>query len=308
MRALVSGGAGFIGSQLAARLHAEKHDVLVIDDFSSGRARLELLADGVEVAELDIRSAEAAKAATDFAPDVVFHLAAQIDVRRSVADPVFDASVNIIGTLNLIEAVRGAPCRFVFTSSGGTIYGEVDESFLPVKESAPRLPTSPYGISKNAMQDYLRFYAQAHGLPFVILALANVFGPWQDPHGEAGVVAIFGKTLLEGKTCVIYGDGTQTRDFVFVSDVVDAFMAAAVSGDNELFNIGTATETSVLELYRNIARLCGTEAEPTMAPARTGELSRSALDYSKAKSALGWEPKTTLTDGLAATVEFLKTR
>lgn len=306
MKAVVTGGAGFIGSHLCERLVGEGYEVVAIDDLSGTDKRVPLLerAD-VEIRELDIRSEKASDAILRIRPDVVFHLAAQIDVRRSVADPVFDASVNIAGSLNILEAVRETGSRFIFASSGGCIYGEPGPDLLPVAESVSGRPTSPYGISKKVLIDYLQFYADTHSLNFTTLALANVYGPRQDPHGEAGVVAMFGLRLLACKPCTIYGDGDQTRDFVFVTDVVEAFVRAIGAGKNELINISTAKETSVTELYSLMASLAGVASEATYAPARAGELERSCLANDRAREVLGWSPRTDLREGLSRTLEHL---
>ncbi|MGI8426566.1 MAG: NAD-dependent epimerase/dehydratase family protein [Actinomycetota bacterium] len=307
MRVVVTGGAGFIGSHVCERLITEGHEVLALDNLSSGEGRVRVVeAAGVDLEKLDVREPAAAAAISRFKPGLICHLAAQIDVRKSVEDPVFDADVNIGGTLKVAEAARQTGARMISTSSGGTIYGEVDEARLPVDEGAGGRPTSPYGISKKVTEDYLEFFASTHGLAYVNLALANVFGPRQDPHGEAGVVAIFALLLLDKSPCAIYGDGEQTRDYVYVDDVADAFLAAAERGTRQTFNIGTGRETSVNELYRQMAEILGTATQPEYREARAGELQRSALDASKAKKLLGWTPKTDLTQGLKATIDSLR--
>jgi UDP-glucose 4-epimerase len=262
VRALVTGGAGFIGSTLVDRLLAEGHAVDVVDDLSTGR--LGNLADarsgGGELSfhRLDIRAAELVDLMVRRRPEVVFHLAAQADVRVSVARPVFDAEINVIGSLNVLEGARAAgAAKVVFASSGGTIYGDPQPDALPVKESHPQEPVSPYGVAKKVVTDYLRAYRDLHDLEFTSLALANVYGPRQDPHGEAGVVAIFADLLLRGEPVRIFGDGTQTRDFVFVDDVVDAFARAAERGGGLLLNIGTGIETSVNGLYQTMCEALG---------------------------------------------------
>ncbi|MGH9102643.1 MAG: NAD-dependent epimerase/dehydratase family protein, partial [Acidimicrobiales bacterium] len=265
MRALVTGGAGFIGSTLVDRLLAEGHEVDVVDDLSTGS--LGNLSDAraqpgrqLRFHQLDVRSAAVVELMARRRPEAVFHLAAQADVRVSVARPVFDAEVNVLGTLQVLEGARAArSSRVVFAASGGTLYGE--PATLPVDESAPQVPTSPYGVSKKAAVDYLHCYRELHGLDYCALALANVYGPRQDPHGEAGVVAIFAGRLLEGEACTVFGDGSQTRDFVYVDDVVDAFVRGAATGGGLVCNVGTGTETSVLELYRSMARAAGVEDE-----------------------------------------------
>ncbi|MFM7064133.1 MAG: NAD-dependent epimerase/dehydratase family protein [Actinomycetes bacterium] len=310
MKALVTGGAGFIGSTLVDRLLADGWTVTAVDNLSSGRpANLEAAAThaGFSFVELDIRDQGLAAVVAAAAPDVVFHLAAQIDVRVSVADPALDAGINVVGTLNVLEAARQAGVRkVVFASSGGTIYGDVEPDRIPVDESYPQHPVSPYGVSKKVATDYLFAYAELHGLDFTSLALANVFGPRQDPHGEAGVVAIFAGRLLAGEQCKVFGDGGQTRDYVYVDDVVDAFARAATAGSGELCNIGTGVETSVNDLYRTMADNAGVPDGPEYAPARAGELARSALDASKAGRVLGWVPQTDLRTGTASVLEWFR--
>lgn len=312
MRALVTGGAGFIGSTLVDRLLSEGHEVDVVDDLSSGK--LSNLADARASAQgrvtfhrIDVRDPGIADLLAHRAPEVVFHLAAQIDVRVSVEQPLLDADINIMGGLNVIEAARKAGARkVVFASSGGTIYGQVDDDDLPVDETHPQIPLSPYGVSKKVIGDYLAAFRALHGLEFTALALANVYGPRQDPHGEAGVVAIFAGRLLDGEPCKIYGDGAQTRDYVYVDDVVDAFVRAADKGGGLVLNIGTATETSVAELYRVMAEAAGSDADPVFAEARLGELARSALDPARAGLQLGWKPWTDLPAGTAQVLEYFR--
>jgi len=303
MRALVTGGAGFIGSTLVDRLLAEGHAVDVVDDLSTGS--LTNLAEarktpGYDLSfhRLDIRSPDLVDLMARQRPEVVFHLAAQADVRLSVERPGFDAEVNILGTLNVLEGARAAASsKVVFAASGGTLYGEPHE--LPVSESHPQRPLSPYGASKKAACDYLVVYQELHGIAFTALALANVYGPRQDPHGEAGVVAIFAGRLLAGRDCTVFGDGGQTRDFVFVDDVVDAFARAGTRGEGLIVNIGTGLETSVNTLYDTMAAAAGISEAATYAPARPGELARSALDPSRAAIHLGWKAWTSLEDGTA---------
>ncbi|MGI8759083.1 MAG: NAD-dependent epimerase/dehydratase family protein [Acidimicrobiales bacterium] len=315
MKTLVTGGAGFIGSTLVDRLLAEGHAVDVVDNLSTGS--LANLADAraersheLTFHKLDIRSPEVVDLVARRAPEVVFHLAAQADVRVSVARPAFDAEVNVVGSLNVIEGAHRAGSRkVVFASSGGTIYGNPDASDLPVTETHPQQPLSPYGVAKKAVGDYLVAYRDLHGLEFTALALANIYGPRQDPHGEAGVVAIFAGKLLAGETCTIFGDGLQTRDFVFVDDVVDAFVRAGVKGSGVLCNVGTGTETSVLRLYEIMAEAADVkDGEPVFAPARTGELARSSLDPTRARIHLGWTPWTTLEEGAAAVLRWFADR
>lgn len=309
MKALVTGGAGFIGSHMVDRLVAGGREVRVIDNLSSGEQRLPFLeAAGVEVDRLDIRDEAAASLIEDFRPDEIYHFAAQMDVRRSVADPIYDADVNVLGTLRILGAAANAGARVVTASSGGCIYGEADPDRFPLDEQTPKNPDSPYGITKAVMDDYLRFYSSVNGLHYANLALGNVYGPRQDPAGEAGVVAIFGSRLLKGEPCAIFGDGSQTRDYVFVGDVVEVFFAASARGDGETFNIGTGVETSVNDLYARMAAICGVEAEPEHMPARPGELERNCLSSAKAGEILGWSPQKDLDEGLAETIEFLRTQ
>lgn len=312
MRALVTGGAGFIGSTLVDRLLAEGHSVDVVDDLSSGN--LGNLAEArsdrdheITFHQLDIRDGALIDLMARRRPEVIFHLAAQADVRVSVARPVHDAEVNIIGTLNVLEGARaGGTRKVVFASSGGTIYGEPAPAELPVKESHAQQPLSPYGVAKKVVTDYLHVYRELHSIEFTSLAMANIYGPRQDPHGEAGVVAIFAGLLLDGKRCTVFGDGEQTRDFVYVDDAVDAFVRAADRGSGLLCNIGTGVETSVNELYRTMAASAGVTTEPTHAPERPGELARSALDRTRAKIHLGWEPWTDLRTGVDEVLRWFR--
>jgi UDP-glucose 4-epimerase len=312
MRALVTGGAGFIGSTLVDRLLAEGHSVDVIDNLSSGRISnlSEARADRgneLKVHQVDIRDPAVVELIGRREPEVIFHLAAQADVRVSVARPVFDAEVNVLGSLNVLEGARvGGVRKVVFASSGGTIYGEPAATELPVKEAHPQQPLSPYGVAKRVVTDYLHVYRELHSIEFTSLAMANIYGPRQDPHGEAGVVAIFAGLLLEGKPCTVFGDGEQTRDFVYVDDAVDAFVRAADRGSGLLCNIGTGTETSVNQLYAAMAESAGVTDPPVHAPARPGELQRSALDPGRAGLHLGWEPWTDLPTGVAEVLRWFR--
>ncbi len=310
MRTLVTGGAGFIGSTLVDRLAGAGHEVVVVDNLSSGRVEnlADALASGrVHLAEVDITGPDLEKVVAEARPEVVYHLAAQIDVRRSVADPVFDARVNVLGTVALARATLDADCRrLVFASSGGTVYGEPDPASLPVDERHPALATSPYGVSKRTAEDYLASFAPLYGLEPVSLRLGNVYGPRQDPHGEAGVVAIFCNRLLSDEPVTIFGDGLQTRDYVFVEDVVDALLAAGERDEavGARVNIGTGIETSVLDLYQALREVTGFGPEPQLAPPRPGELQRIALDCGAAERTLRWQPATTLTEGLSRTWDW----
>ena len=320
MKVLVTGAAGFIGSHLVDRLLAEGEEVLGFDDLSSGTMANLHKARNSGVGKFtfqrgDVTSNLLADVIKRFKPEVVFHLAAQVDVRKSVADPIHDAMINIIGTINLLQASSEAGARkVVFTSSGGCIYGEPEESRLPVTEDQVYLPEampeSPYGVSKKVVLDYLRYFSAVKGLEYTALALANVYGPRQEPASEVGlegqVVAIFSRKMLSGRPCTIYGDGTQTRDFVFVDDVVSAFVAARDRGTNELINVGSGIELSVNELYGRLAELTGTRFDPIYAGARPGELQRIVVDASKAGSVLGWAPSVPLEEGLKHTVAWFK--
>ena len=310
MKALVTGGAGFIGSTLVDRLLAEGHEVDVVDDLSNGS--LANLADARALRtgrfsfhRLDIRGPEVIDLAVRRRPDIVFHLAAQIDVRVSVERPALDAEINILGSLNVCQAALAAGTRkVVFAGSGGTLYG-VPES-VPVREGHPQLPVSPYGVAKKAVGDYLHYYREIHGLEYTTLALANVYGPRQDPLGEAGVIAMWAGRLLAGERPTIYGDGEQTRDFVFVDDVVDAFVRAVEKGGGLLVNIGTGEETTVQTLFDTMARLTGYRDPAQYAPERPGELRRSSLDPGRAGIHLGWKPWTPLEEGLRRTLDWFR--
>jgi UDP-glucose 4-epimerase len=312
MQVMVTGGAGFIGSNLVDRLLAEGHAVDVVDDLSTGS--LGNLAEArassshsLTFHQLDIRSDELVEVMARRRPEVVFHLAAQADVRVSVERPVFDADINILGTLRVLEGARAAgTARVAFAASGGTLYGECDPTELPVKESHPRRPLSPYGVSKMAAIDYLVAYRELHAVEFCALALANVYGPRQDPHGEAGVVAIFSDKLLRGEAVTIFGDGEQTRDFVYVDDVVDAFVRAGTRGGGLVLNIGTGKEVSVNELARVMGERSGATSEPVHAPARVGEIQRSSLDPERAGIHLGWQAWTELHAGVDGVLAYTR--
>jgi UDP-glucose 4-epimerase len=296
MRAIVTGGAGFIGSHLVDALVARGDDVLVVDDLSTGRR--ERVNPDARFLQLDIRDAEAVAGAwAQDRPEVCFHLAAQADVRVSVADPARDALVNVLGTIQVLEASRDHSAQVVFSSTGGAIYGECE---APAPETAPREPISPYGTSKLAGEEYLATANRLYGTSHVALRLGNVYGPRQDPHGEAGVVAIFLGRLAEGQPPRIFGDGTQTRDYVYVGDVVRALLAAA-GHPGGVFNVGTGAETSVLELADACMRASGVRLEPVFEPARLGELARSVLDPGLAERELGFRADVSIDAGLAET-------
>ncbi len=308
MRALVTGGAGFIGSNLVDALLARGDEVTVLDNLSTGRiANLEdARARGAELVEQDIRDAAAvAKLFERVRPDVVFHLAAQIDVRRSVADPVFDARVNVEGTINVLEAARGTGVtRFVNTSTGGAIYGE--GRILPAPEDHPVAPEAGYGQSKFAAEGYCELYSRLHGLSTVSLRYGNVFGPRQDPLGEAGVVAIFCGRLLERSRPTIFGDGRQTRDYVYVGDVVEANLAAGATDLDGPINIGRGEPVSVLDLVTALGRLEGRDLDPDFAPPRPGEVRDIHLDPARARAELDWRPRVGLEEGLERTLASLR--
>jgi UDP-glucose 4-epimerase len=290
----VTGGAGFIGSHVVDMLLARGDEVTVVDNLTSGRR--ENVAEGAALIETDIREPLDGVFA-DARPEVVFHLAAQIDVRRSLGDPTYDAEVNVLGTIRVLEAARAHDAQVVFSSTGGAIYGECT---APVPETAARSPISPYGTSKLAAEEYLAAYNRLEGGGHVSLRYGNVYGPRQDPHGEAGVVAIFFNCFLEGTSPKIYGDGRQTRDYVFAGDVARATLAA-VGNDGGVYNVGTGRETSVLELYTLCREAAGADVEADHAPERPGELQRSVVDISLAERELGWRPERELADGLRET-------
>jgi UDP-glucose 4-epimerase len=310
MRSLVTGGAGFVGSNLVDALLERGDDVTVLDDLSTGR--LENLEDavarGATVVEGTITDREVVGGVfSDAEPELVFHLAAQMDVRRSIADPAFDLDVNIGGTVRLLEAMRNSGSgRIVFASTGGAIYGEGEGRELPLTEKAECRPDAPYGQSKLAAEGYVELYSRLHGVSGVSLRLGNVYGPRQDPLGEAGVVAIFCGALLGGGTPLVFGDGRQTRDYIYVGDVVEAFIAAAAFEGGGSYNAGTGVETDVLELGALIGELAEREFGPEMKPPRAGEVQRIAIDPAKAGSELGWEAATGLRDGLALTVQWAR--
>ena len=301
MKILVTGGAGFIGSHVADALLADGHDVHILDDLSSGKKAN--LPDGATFHKGDIRSAKVEGLFEQHQFEALYHLAAQMDVRKSVEDPGFDAEVNVLGFLNLMEAGReNGLKKVVFSSTGGAIYGEPE--YAPQDEEHALKPISPYGITKLVAEKYLHFYHLQHGLQYVALRYANVYGPRQDAHGDAGVVAIFSRAFLSGEQPQIYGDGEQTRDYVFVEDVVRANVAALQLDEPEIVNVGTAEETTVNELFRQIRDLAGSDAEEQHAAARPGEQQRSVIDPSKAERVLDWTPAFALNNGLAKTVRW----
>jgi UDP-glucose 4-epimerase len=306
VKALVTGGAGFVGSHLVDRLLAEGHQVAVIDDLSNGHR--EQLAAAAALHQLDVASPWVGQLLLRLRPELIFHLAAQVDLRFSVRDPLADARTNVTGTVQLLTAAVAAGVRrLVFASSGGAIYGDTDQ--IPTNESHPMRPASPYGAAKVAGEAYLSAFAGSFGLETVALRMSNIYGPRQDPHGEAGVAAIFTNLLLAGKAPVINGDGRQTRDYVFVEDVVDAFMRAA-AGPPGAYNVGTGKETNVVDVCSHLQAAVvalgrgGTAPNPTHGPAKAGEQMRSCLDSKRAREKLGWEPKVAIAAGLARTVSY----
>ncbi|MCV7102544.1 NAD-dependent epimerase/dehydratase family protein [Mycobacterium palustre] len=312
MRTLVTGAAGFIGSTLVDRLLEEGHQVTAVDNFSTGSmANLESARrhgpGRFGLVAVDVRHPELSGIVAGSNPDVVFHLAAQIDVRCSVDDPQHDASNNVLGTINVLEACRrGRVRRVVYASSGGARYGA--PATLPATEDTPVDPLSPYAAAKVAGELYMRAYAGMYGLAPICLALANVYGPRQDPHGEAGVVTIFGSGMISGRPTAIYGDGSATRDYIYVDDVVAAFLCAAEAPvtTTGIFNIGTGVQTTVNDLHRRIAGAVGVSSSPHYAEARTGEVPASALDPTRAARMLGWKPDIDLTEGIERTIDWLR--
>jgi len=310
-RVLVTGGAGFIGSHVSDVFIANGWAVEIVDNLSSGK-RSNVPAEAT-FHEIDIRSPEASRLVQEGTFDVIVHLAAQIDVRRSVADPLFDASVNVLGSLNILEAVRNSDraqrTRVVFSSTGGAIYGDL--ATPPTVEITPKEPDSPYAITKLAVEHYLSYYTRIHGLDTVVIRFGNVYGPRQDPHGEAGVVAIFCGRVMQNRPLTIFGDGMQTRDYVHVTDVAEAAFLVATTSlppvqrlDDRAFNIGTGSATSVVDLARVLLDAAGANVPIEFAPRRAGELQDSCLSVDKARAVLGWSPRITLEQGLAGTYQF----
>lgn len=309
MRTLVTGAAGFIGSTLVDRLLADGHTVVGIDDLSTGR-RVNLTSAEADpdftFIEADITDADLGAIVAEAKPEVIFHLAAQISVRHSVDNPQFDATVNVVGTIRLAEAARAHGVRkIVHTSSGGSIYGT--PPVYPTGEDVPTDPASPYAASKVAGEVYLNTFRHLYGLDCSHIAPGNVYGPRQDPHGEAGVVAIFAKALLAGEATKIFGDGTDSRDYVYVDDVVDAFVkASGEAGSGQRFNVGTGISTTVRDLHSSIAKAVGTADDPEFYPPRLGDLRKSQLDISRGAEVLGWRPQVDIDEGIERTVEFFR--
>ncbi len=307
MKILVTGGAGFIGSHTVdALVAAGKHQVSIIDNLTAGKR--DQVNRAARFHKIDLRDADAVRRVIEAeTPEIIVHLAAQMDVRRSVADPPYDAQVNIVGFLNLIESARQHGLRrVIFSSTGGAIYGEQEQ--FPAPEDHPLHPVSPYGVAKLATEAYLFFYKVQYGIDYTALRYGNVYGPRQDPHGEAGVVAIFCGRMLEGKPCTIYGDGKQTRDYIFVGDVVRANVAAASTNVSGAINIGTGIETNVNDLYHTLGTVADVTRAPEYAPARPGEQSRSVISPARAAQLLNWRPQVELAKGLDETFSYFKER
>jgi UDP-glucose 4-epimerase len=303
MRILVTGGAGFIGSSVADAYVEAGHEVAILDDLSGGKR--ENLNPKAAFHHLDVQSPEVEKLFADFRPEVLNHHAAQMDVRKSVADPIFDAKVNLVGLLNLLESGRRHGLKqVIFASSGGTVYGEQER--FPAAEDDPKHPICPYGITKLTTEHYLYFYNVQYGLRYVAFRYGNVFGPRQNPHGEAGVVAIFAEKLLRGEQPVINGDGKQSRDYVFIGDLVRANVAALSSDYCGPLNIGTGRETDVNQIFHVLRKVCDSKADEQHGPAKPGESKRSVVDPSRAAEVLGWRPQVSFEEGIARTVAYFR--
>jgi UDP-glucose 4-epimerase len=303
MKVLITGGAGFIGSNVQSRLLSEGHDVVIVDNLVTGFRR------NVEPEstfyELDIRDESLGDVFIAEKPDAVIHHAAQMDVRASVRDPQYDASVNIQGSLNLLEGCRQAGCdRILYASTGGAVYGEPE--YLPVGEDHPLRPMCPYGVSKHTVEHYLELYHQLHGLQYLTLRYPNVYGPRQDPHGEAGVVAIFSLQMLQGRTPTIFGDGTKTRDYVFIGDIVEANLLGLATSRVGTYNLGWGKEVTDYEVFAAVRDAVGSSVEPEYAPKRPGEIDHISLDATRGKAALEWEPTVPLQDGIRLSVRYYR--
>jgi len=313
MKILVTGGCGFIGSHLVDRLIKEKHKVVVIDNLSTGKK--ENLNPQAKFYKLDIRNQKISDVFKKEKPEIVFHLAAQIDLRKSVENPIEDAKINILGSLNIIQSFIRVISRnrshefaskIIFASTGGAIYG--DANIIPTSETYPEMPVSPYGIEKLVFDKYLNYYYKVFGLPYTSLRLSNVYGPRQNSKGEAGVIAIFCDRMFKGKQAIINGSGKQTRDYVFVNDVVEANILALKKNKIGIFNIGTTKETDVNTIFRKIRKLTGSDCKEIHIPEKPGEQKKSCLDFKKAKKELGWQPKYDLDRGLRETVEWFRNK
>jgi UDP-glucose 4-epimerase len=304
VKTLVTGGAGFIASHLSDRLIELGHDVVIVDDLSKGK--LENLPMQAKFYEMDIRDKALGRVFATERPEVVFHHAAHADVTNSVRDPEHDASVNILGSLNLLECCRANKVRkFIYANTGGALYGQ--PSYIPADEAHPIDPVAPYGVSKHVVEQYLFTYKANHGLDYTSLRYPNIYGPRQDPHGEAGVVAIFALQLLTGRQPVIFGDGSKTRDYVYVGDIVEANILALNSEAGGIYNLGRGIEVSDFQVFETVRAAVGSQTEPVFAEVRPGEVEHIALDASKAENELGWKWKMDLTDGIAAAVDYYRT-
>jgi UDP-glucose 4-epimerase len=305
MKILVTGGAGFIGSNVADELIAQGHEVVIVDDLSTGfRDNIPTEAAFYPV---DIRDADLSEVFEKERPEAVDHHAAQIDVRKSVMDPMFDAEVNVLGSLNLLQqCVKHGVKKVIYASTGGAVYGEPE--YLPADEKHPIRPLCQYGITKHTVEHYLYLYNHNYGLDYTVLRYPNVYGPRQDPHGEAGVVAIFTEALFQGQRPTIFGDGTHTRDYVFVGDIARANLLALEEGSGQVFNLGWGREVSVNEIYASLKKHLGAEIEPIYAEERLGEIHRICLDGNKAQEGLHWKPQVELNEGIRRTVEYYRRR
>ena len=305
MKVLVTGGAGFIGSQTVDRLVLEGHEVVVVDNLSTGKRRN--INRAARFYKIDIQNRRLERVFRNERPSVVMHLAAQMDVRKSVEDPILDAQVNVLGTLNLLQqAVKYGARKVIFSSSGGAIYGE--QEVFPASETHVTQPLSPYGLSKFCGEQYLSYYQRVGGIQVVNLRYANVYGPRQDPYGEAGVVAIFIQKLLNGEQAIINGNGRQTRDFVFVDDVVEANLSVMGQQIGGTYNVGTGKETSINDLFRILVEQIGSTCKEIHGPAKQGEQARSVIDATKLRHELSWEPRVELPEGLKRTVSYFRER
>ncbi len=303
MKILVTGGAGFIGSHIVDAYIKAGHEVVIMDNLSTGREKY--LNPQAEFIKCDIRDKSMRDIFAKHRFDLVNHHAAQMDVRLSVKDPIYDAETNVIGLLNIFQnAVEHRVNKIIYASSGGVVYGEQD--YFPADEDHPKRPDCPYGVTKLTGEKYLYYYAKTFGVKYTAFRYANVYGPRQNPHGEAGVIAIFLEKLFKGEQTIIHGDGEQTRDFIYVGDVVNANVAALDKGDNQVFNIGTGVETNINEIYRHVNELSGVNATEEHGPGKAGEQRRSVLAIDKAREILGWQPQSDLRTGLGHTVEFFK--